>query len=114
MLRGLINEFRAQHGIGPANFGDAQEDQNCFWHCLHMSRVCECCHAPDYYTPGKAEAVGSAGFYRDTRESLALLIFGADGFASSPEHTNILLRPNLACAFCQSDWHVYLTVRGWN
>ena len=114
MLGGLINEFRAQHGVGPTSFSDLRENQNCLQHCWHMSKIKGCCHAPSYYYPGKCEAVGSGSFYRDTRESVALIIFSEDGFKGSPEHTKILLKPNLACAFCQEDWHVYITIRGWD
>jgi len=114
MLRGLINEFRAQYGVGPANFSDSQEDQHCLCHCWYMSKIQGCCHAPGYFYPGKAEAVGRGSFYRDTRESVALIIFGEQGFRTSPEHRDILLMPNIACAFCQDNWMVYVTVRGWN
>lgn len=113
MLGGLINEFRAQHGVGPASFSDLRENQNCLQHCWHMSRIQGCCHAPGYFYPGKAEAVGYGSFYRDTRESVALILFGERGFINSPEHRGILLMPNLACAYCQDNWMVYVTIRGW-
>jgi hypothetical protein len=112
MIKQLIAEFRKQNGRHPAKFDHYEEDQNCLWHCLHMARTQDLCHAPEYLRPGKSEACAARSFFRDTRETLRAIVF--EQFANSPEHREILLfNDNLACAFYQHQHQLFVTVRAW-
>lgn len=112
MIKDLINEFRRQNGRHPAIMNHREEDQNCLWHCLHMSRIREVCHAPDCFREGKSEVCAARSFFHTPQETLRAIIF--EQLANSPEHRDILLfNDNIACADCISEYFVFVTIRGW-
>jgi hypothetical protein len=112
MIKEIINEFRRQNGRHPLRMDDHKENQNCLWHCLHMAKTQNWCHAPEYLRPGKSEACAVKSFFHDSYETLRAIIF--EQFADSPEHRDIILfNDNLACAFHIEQYQVYVVVRGW-
>jgi hypothetical protein len=112
MIKDLIQEYRRQNGRHPANMTHYEEDQHCLWHCFHMSRVKEVCHAPECFLEGKAEACAVRSFYRSPEETLRAIIF--EQFANNSAHSEVLLfSNNLACAFHSHEYHIFVTVRGW-
>lgn len=112
MMEEIINEFRAHHGRHPLRMDNWEENQNCLFHCLHMARTQDLCHAPEYLRPGKSEAVAVRGFFRNPQDTLRAIVF--EQFGNSPGHRDILLfNANLACAFYIEQYQVYVCVRGW-
>lgn len=115
MLQELINELRRLNGRHPVRLGNHGENQNCLWHCLHMARTQNLCHAPEYlrqrgdYILSEACAVNS--FFHDHYETLRAIILGQ--FANSPSHRDIIVfNDNLAGAYCVEYYQVYVCIRG--
>jgi len=112
MIKDLIAEFRRRNGRHPAIMTYPKDDQNCLWHCFHMSKIKECCHAPECFLQDKSEACAVKSFFRSPEETLRSIIF--EQFANSEKHKEILLfSNNIACAFHWQDYHIFVTVRGW-
>jgi hypothetical protein len=111
MIRQILNEFRQQNGKPSLAIDNYEENQNCLWHCFHMSRIQCLCHAPEHLRPGKSEACAVKSFYRNHYETLRAIVF--EQFADSPGHRDILLSDNLAAAFHVEHYNVFVCVRGW-
>ena len=118
MIKELIQEFRKENRKFPAQMDYYEEDQYCLFHCLHMTRIQEICHAPEFLRQRNgyilSEACAGRNFAHNPNETLHLIIF--EQLGKSPEHKEVLLESsNIACSLHMDfmNHFIFVTIRGW-
>lgn len=112
MLIDIINEFRRKNGKENILCWDSVENDYCFRHCMHMAKIGQLEHAPEYLRAGKAEAVASCVFLDDRENTIKHLIYSCIGNSSG--HRDVILNyDNLSYGCILNNYVAYITIRGW-